>query len=305
MKNVFLLAALSLTVLSCKVKTQNDPKNIKIVCSTTIIRDCVQQIVGDSVEVVSLMGPGIDPHSYKARPSDIQTLRSATVIVYNGLHLEGKMAGIFEKLGKTRSVFAVSGSIPREKLIVTDPAAGTNDPHIWFDPGTWNQGLGGVVRNLGEKYPARKAAFLASFERFKRSTAVLQQELSDSLATIPPAQRVLITSHDAFHYFGRAFGIPVKALQGISTTQEPGVRDVVNLVNFIVDNKIRSIFVEHSVSPKAIRSVIESCARKGWNVRIGGTLYSDALGGKNSPGGTYQDMLRSNVLNITKGLKNE
>lgn len=306
MKFITGIAVLLSLCLSCKVQTSDQKREkIKIVCSTTIIRDCIQQIVGDSIEVVSLMGPGIDPHSYKARPLDIALLRSATVVVYNGLHLEGKMAGIFEKMGKTRSVFAVSGSIPREQLIVTDPSAGTTDPHIWFDPELWCTGLKGVVANLGEKYPDRKNDFQKSFMELRSGLKKLQKDLADSLATIPFDQRVLITSHDAFHYFGRAFDVNVKALQGISTTQEPGVKDVVSLVNFIVDHKIRALFVEHSVSPKAIRSVVESAERKGWKIKIGGTLYSDALGDERSNGSTYQNMLISNVMTLVKGLKDE
>ena len=303
MKYGLLLLLMMAGLAGCRVKTETESDTPKIVCSTSIIRDCIQQIVGDSIEVTSLMGPGIDPHAYNPRPSDIALLNNATVVVYNGLHLEGKMVELFEQLGKRKTVLAVSGSIPKNELILADPSAGTFDPHIWFDTKIWLQGLEGVVEQLCKKYPKHATAFKANFERFKTTVTMLQLELKLQLATIPAEQRVLITSHDAFHYFGRSFDVNVKALQGISTTQEPGVRDVIDLVSFITENKVKALFVEHSVSPKAIRTVIESCSRKGQRVRIGGTLYSDALGDPTSTGGTYIGMLRHNVTTIVQGLK--
>jgi manganese/zinc/iron transport system substrate-binding protein len=286
----------------CRIRERRTGVEPRILCSTTIVADCISEIVGDTIRVEALMGPGVDPHSYKARPSDIAALNEATVIVYSGLHLEGKMFQLFEKLHERKPVFAVSSAIPAHRLIPTSDA-GTYDPHIWFDTEIWLDGLQGIVSDLEKEFPARKSDFQASFLVFRKKIEIMHRRLKLALAEVPAGQRVLITSHDAFHYFGRHFGIEVKALQGISTTQEPGVKDVADLVNFIVDRKIRAIFVEHSVSPKAIRSVIESCARKGWKVRIGGTLYSDALGDAESSGNTYENMLRHNVETIIKGLK--
>jgi len=304
MKNCFCLLALTAVLLTgCKVSNEKDGKTIKIVCSTSIIRDCVQEIVGDSIEVKSLMGPGIDPHGYNPRPSDVSLLNNATVVIYNGLHLEGKMAELFEQLGKRKTVLSVASGISKKDLIITDPTAGTVDPHIWFDTDAWLSGLEEVTNDLCRKYPEHAQQFKANFKRFSGEVKALRISLKEQLKAVPDEQRVLITSHDAFHYFGRSFGVEVRALQGISTTQEPGVRDVVNLVSFIVDHRIKALFVEHSVSPKAIRTVMESCEKRGHHVRIGGTLYSDALGSPGSPGGTYTRMLQHNVSVIIKGLK--
>jgi len=299
---LFFLIAL-LAFAGCKIRSEKDGKTIRIVCSTSIIRDCVQEIVGDSIEVKSLMGPGIDPHGYNPRPSDISLLNNATVVIYNGLHLEGKMVELFEGLGKRKTVLSVASGISRKDLIMTDASAGTVDPHIWFDTESWLDGLAEVVNDLCRKYPEHAVKFRANFKSFSKKVNDQHLLLKQELLQVPAEQRVLITSHDAFHYFGRSFGVRVKALQGISTTQEPGVRDVVNLVTFIVDHKIKALFIEHSVSPKAIRTVMESCAKKGHPVTIGGTLYSDALGDAKSPGGTYLAMLQHNVSTIIKGLK--
>jgi manganese/zinc/iron transport system substrate-binding protein len=302
MKIYLILLLLAVGLYGCKVQSERDSKTVKIVCSTSIIRDCVQIIVGDSIEVQSLMGPGIDPHGYNPRPSDIALLNNASVVIYNGLHLEGKMVELFEQLGKRKAVLSVASGIDKKDLIITDASAGTVDPHIWFDSEAWFDGLSEVVNDLCDKYPEHAQQFRTNFKNFRTRIRELSDDLRKQLAAIPAERRVLITSHDAFHYFGRSFGIEVKALQGISTTQEPGVRDVVNLVNFIVDRKIKAVFVEHSVSPKAIRTVMESCEKKGHPIRIGGTLYSDALGDAESPGATYSSMLRHNVSVVIKGL---
>jgi manganese/zinc/iron transport system substrate-binding protein len=213
------------------------------------------------------------------------------------------MAQLFEKLEARKTVLSVSSGISKSDLIITDPRAGTADPHIWFDTRIWMNGMEHIMKELSHAYPKYRRLFETNFATYKRKVEQMQEELRLQLTAIPSGQRVLITSHDAFHYFGRCFHVKVKALQGISTTQEPGVQDVVNLVNFIVKNKVKALFVEHSVSPKAIKTVIESCQRKGHRVRIGGTLYSDALGDQNGPGNTYLKMLRYNVLTLTKGLK--
>ena len=301
MKQIAFVCCILMLFGGCKI----DPKEqqeLNIVCSTSIIRDCVQEIVGDACEVKTLMGPGIDPHSYNPRPSDVSLLNDATVVIYNGLHLEGKMAELFHRLGERKTVFCVADGISKNRLIYTDPSSGAVDPHIWFDTESWLQGLKQVTEDLCKAYPQYSHQFRANFKRFSEETQQLTAQLRSEMQTVPRKQRVLITSHDAFHYFSRCFDLEVSALQGISTTQEPGVQDVVNLVNFIVNRHVKALFVEHSVSPKAINTVIESCQRKGHHVRVGGTLYSDALGDRSSKGNTYLNMLRHNVHTIIKGL---
>lgn len=303
MKYFFLISVGLLFLQGCKIDQNTAEKTPYIVCSTSIIRDCVQQIVGDSIEVVSLMGPGIDPHSYNPRPSDVTQLNRATVVIYNGFHLEGKMAHLFERLGKRKPVFEVAAEIPEKDRIFTDQESGAIDPHIWFDTESWMKGLKGITESLAKTYPQHSIRFKTNFNRYKAKVEAETKRLRMELAAIPESQRVLITSHDAFHYFSRCFGVRVKALQGISTTQEPGVQDVIGLVDYITQHKVKSLFVEHSVSPKAISTVIESCSRKQHTVTIGGTLYSDALGGADSPGNSYLNMLNYNVRTLVNGLR--
>jgi manganese/zinc/iron transport system substrate-binding protein len=303
MTRISIITAALLLLGGCKIDPNREKRELEIVCSTSIIRDCVQEIVGDSIHVQSLMGPGIDPHSYNPRPSDISLLNNATVVIYNGLHLEGKMAQLFEELGKRKTVLSIASGISKDALIVTDPETGTTDPHIWFDTKIWLDGMEKIVEDLSTAYPKYEKRFKANFRVYRAKVENEQQVLREALKVIPEERRVLITSHDAFHYFSRCFDVKVRALQGISTTQEPGVQDVVNLVNYIVEHHVKALFVEHSVSPKAIRTVIESCQRKGHRVRVGGTLYSDALGDANSSGGTYLLMLDHNVNTLIKGLK--
>jgi len=288
----------------CKVdpKQQTNERAI-VVCSTSIIANNMQVILGEEFDVRSLMGPGVDPHSYNPRPSDVQLLQNADVIVYNGFHLEGKMADLFHQLAQSKPTFAVADYFPENQKISASKSNNVVDPHIWFTPESWLKSVGKVAYKLAELYPQNADGIKKRLELYQKKTLEEMSAIKNELATIPIEQRVLITSHDAFHYFGRYFDIEVRALQGVSTTQEPGVRDVLELVDFIVNRKIKSIFIEHSVSPKSIQAVIESCNAKGHKVKIGGTLYSDALGAPNSDGGTYIQMIRHNITAISEGLK--
>ncbi len=272
-----------------------------IVCSTSIVADCVQQVVGNRLTVKSLMGPGVDPHTYNPRPSDVGLLNDAKLVVYTGFHLEGKMAELFERLSERKAVVSFQADFPEEKILYTDKI--TPDPHVWFDTDSWVQSMNGVVDRLIDLYPQYELEFRENFYRFLQKVEAKTTELKKELVKVPEKRRILITSHDAFHYFGRTFDILVKALQGVSTSQEPGVRDVVDLVNFIVDHQVKAIFVENSVSPKALNSVLNSVKRKGYHVKIGGTLFSDALGSKGSGADTYLGMLTHNVNSIKEGLK--
>lgn len=299
----YLILLSCLCLLSCKVKTEQQGDKPLVVCSTSIIADCVQEIAGDDFEVVSLMGAGVDPHAYNPRPTDVEQLEQADVIIYNGLHLEGKMASLFSDLAKRSSVIAVSNHFPKNKLILADPSTNTHDPHIWFATEDWLIALEGVTEELGEKYPEKATQLKERFKVYREKVMVEMKGWKDKIAEIPEQQRVLITSHDAFHYFGKEYTIKVKALQGVSTTQEPGVRDVMELVDFITENHIKALFIEHSVSPKSLQAVRESCKSKRHKVAVGGTLYSDALGNSRGKAGTYIGMLNENIITICKGLK--
>lgn len=300
MRNLVYIMVFMSILLGCKIKQAKENEKL-IVCSTSITADCVRQVVGSKLTVKSLMGPGVDPHTYNPRPSDVVLLNDARLVVYTGFHLEGKMAELFGRLSERKAVVSFQSGFPKNKILYTDGI--TPDPHIWFDTDSWVHSMNGVVDKLVELYPEYELEFRKNFYNFLLKVQNETKELKLKLSEIPKEERVLITSHDAFHYFGRTFDIRVKALQGVSTLQEPGMRDVVDLVDFIVKHHVKAIFVENSVSPKALESVLSSVKRRGHQVKIGGTLFSDALGSNGSGADTYIGMLSHNVNSIKEGLK--
>ena len=274
-----------------------------VVCTTGMVGDLVRHVAGDRAEVISLMGPGIDPHYYKATQGDLQKLSRADVIFYNGLFLEGKLEGIFEKMARIKTVIAVSRDIPKDRLRKPIAGQGEHDPHIWFDVSMWAETLPVVVQTLSEIDAKGADVFRANAEAYRKQLLDLDAWAKAQIAHIPSDQRVLITAHDAFGYFGLAYGIEVRGLQGISTVAEYGVNDVSLLVNFIVKQQVKAIFVESSVPERSINAVREGCKARGWDVAIGGTLYSDAMGPAGSGADTYIGMVRSNVNTIVEALK--
>jgi manganese/zinc/iron transport system substrate-binding protein len=296
---VFLLGA-------CQQTTQSgyDPgRKIKIVTTTGMIKDAVDNIVGEHGEVIALMGPGVDPHLYKATQGDLQKLTDADIIFYNGLHLEGKMGEVFEKLGRMKPVIAVSGKIPEGLLRAVPGFQGTHDPHIWFDVKLWQHAVGAIADYLLAYDTLHADEYRVNNRKYLGQLDSLHQAVQKSIQIIPAAQRVLITAHDAFGYFGDAYQIEVRGLQGISTISEFGLRDVTDLVDYIITRKVKAIFVETSVSQKSIEAVLQGCIQKNWNVKIGGNLFSDAMGAKGTPEGTYIGMVSANVKTIVDALK--
>lgn len=299
---------LLLTVLaagSCSTnKDQPREKGkLKIVTTTGMIKDAVEHIVGDQAEVVALMGPGVDPHLYKATQGDLEKLTSADIVFYNGLHLEGKMGEVFEKLSRLKPVIAVAANIPESRLRTIPGFDNTHDPHIWFDVKLWEEAVQAVTAFMIDYDSASKAFYQDNSDQYLKQLDSLDTRVKQQLQQIPEQQRVLITAHDAFGYFGDAYGIEVRGLQGISTVSEFGLKDVTDLVNFIISRKIKAIFVETSVSQKSINAVVEGCNEKGWPVKIGGSLYSDAMGAAGTPEGNYSGMVSANVNTIVTALK--
>ncbi len=293
---------LTLLLFSC----QNKPKETnrpKIVTTTGHIADMVQNIVGDKAEVSALMGPGVDPHLYKASLSDLKKMADADIIFYSGLHLEGKMVEIFQKLKRTKKVVAVSDGIPKNLLLLADASHGIPDPHIWFDVQLWRYCVQEAEKNLSKHFPAHCAFFHQNATAYDKQLQLLDEQVMRDIGSIPAKQRVLVTAHDAFGYFGKRYRMEVIGLQGISTLSEYGLSEITNLTKTLVARNIQSVFIETSVSEKAINSVIEGCKRKGHHIRIGGSLYSDALGAGNTPEGTYIGMFKANVSLIKEGLK--
>lgn len=287
--------------LGCNPAQEKENKTLKIVCTTSIIGDAVSEITNDSCVVVSLMGPGTDPHLFKPTKKSLDHLASADIIVSNGLHLEGRMQDILLKLEKSKKVIFLGEALDQEMLLYGDKAKKIPDPHIWFDVKIWKT----AISYLGDAL-LKEASQCTSPEKIRAYTYQLD-ELDDwvsrEMRSIPDSQRVLITAHDAFSYFGRAYDTEVVGLQGISTMAEYGIRDVTNLVDLVIERKIKAIFVETSVSSRSIEAVIAGCKDRGFDVKDGGTLYSDALGSEKSGADTYINMVKANVSTIKNALK--
>ena len=276
---------------------------IRATTTTTMITDLVRQIGGDQVEVTGLMGPGVDPHLYKASQGDVSALREANVVFYNGLFLEGQMEDILEKTGEQKPTVQVSGDIPEEELLDSPQYEGQFDPHVWFDAMLWRTTVDPVVEQLSELDPEGASEFEQRGEEYKRQIDELDSFVEEEISSIPEEQRVLVTAHDAFNYFGRRYGMEVRGLQGISTEAEAGSRDVQELADFLADNEIKAIFIESSVPPQTIEAVQDAARNRGWELEIGGELYSDAGGDEGTEAETYTGMFRENVETITEALK--
>lgn len=303
--HICLAFILAFAMLACSGKKDNPAgdQKLKIVTTTGMIKDAIEHVVGDQAEVIALMGPGVDPHLFKATQGDLEKLTSADIIFYNGLHLEGKMGEVLEKLGRLKPVIAVSKDIPEARLRTIPGFENTHDPHIWFDVSLWQEAVKAISGFMMEYDSASAPQYQQNASEYLRQLDSLHQAVKQQLLQIPEEQRVLITAHDAFGYFGDAYGIEVRGLQGISTVSEFGLKDVTDLVNFIIARKIKAIFVETSVSAKSINAVVEGCHQKGWNVSIGGSLYSDAMGAAGTPEGNYLGMVSANVNTLVTALK--
>ena len=275
----------------------------KIVVTTGMVGDAVKNLVGDIAEVEVLMGAGVDPHLYKASQGDMEKLSKADIIVYNGHHLEGKMTEVFEKMRRNKPVIPLAELVHENRYQRAQVGSNMIDPHIWMDIKSWSTGIGNLRSDLIDLFPNDSAKIESNHDQYQKELIKTDYQIELLIGSIPTNQRVIITSHDAFRYFGLNYGIEVKGLQGISTVSEYGLRDVSDMVNFIVNRKIKAVFVESSVSDKSLQAVIEGCAKKGHQVVIGGKLYSDALGAEGTPEGTYCGMLLHNARTIQKALK--
>ncbi len=275
---------------------------VRVAATTGMVADLAKRVGGDRVEVDALMGPGVDPHLFSASPSDLARLRAADLVLYSGRGLEGKMGDIFTSLARKKPVFAVTERIADDRLLSPPELHGHFDPHVWFDVALWSAALPVVAEALSEVDPAHADEYRTRADAYKEELLKLHEEVKAALATVPKERRVLITSHDAFRYFGRAYDLEVRGLQGVSTVQDAGVRDVQDLATLIAERKIKAIFVETSVSEASIRAVQHAAKDKGQDVAIGGRLFSDAMGDK-PPEDTYPGMVRSNVKTIVEALR--
>lgn len=272
---------------------------LKIVCTTGMLADVARALAGPDAQVEALMGPGVDPHLYKATASDVSALQNADVVFYNGLHLEGKMTEIFHSLkSQGGQVVGAADGIEKGRLRFIQPADTYPDPHIWFDVALWSEVIQPMAQTLSKANPAQADAYHQRATELRREYEELHRWCQSELNKIPAARRMLVTSHDAFGYFGRAYGVEVVALQGISTVNEASTSDVTKLVDYLKSRKIPAIFVESSV-PKATMERVAADA----GVKVGGELFSDAMGAAGTPEGTYPGMVRHNVKVVVEALK--
>jgi manganese/zinc/iron transport system substrate-binding protein len=274
-----------------------------VVVTTSMLTDLVKNIGGDLIDLQGLMGAGVDPHLYKASEGDISKLFNADVIFYNGLHLEGKLVAVFEKMETQKTTVALGEFLAKEGLIGSDYFASNYDPHVWFNIQYFKEFSDKVTSVLSEEDPKNAASFTANNLAFQQKLDLLHTAVVNTIATLAPEKRVLVTAHDAFNYFGKAYGFKVVGLQGLSTATEAGVQDVQKLSEYIIANKVKAIFIESSVPRRTIEALEAAVLSKGHQVSIGGSLYSDALGDGGSVEGTYVGMFLYNVKTIVNALQ--
>jgi len=303
--NLYTLLLLILLFVGCTSsggeKTSGTKKHV--VATTGMLYDAVINIAGDKMTAEALMGPGVDPHLYKATQGDLTKLNKADLVVYNGLLLEGKMSEILKKLGRQKPVVAAAEAVPKELLITAPGYKDAYDPHIWFDITRWKYAVQAVSEAITQLDTLNRPFYQENTARYLARLDSLDGYVRSKIEEIPEQQRILVTAHDAFVYFGQAYGIRVEALQGISTVADFGLKDIADLIDLIIENNINAIFVETSVSEKSINAVVQGCREKGHEVKIGGYLYSDAMGEFGTEEGTYIGMFKHNVETIVNALK--
>jgi len=285
-------------------QAQASQETLHVVATTTMLTDLTRTLGGEHVTVQGLMGPGIDPHLYQASAGDVTLLRSADIVVYNGLHLEGKMGEIFENLGGLGiASICVEDGLDPSQLLSAEAGSTLYDPHVWFDVALWKQAASWVAEGLSQADPAHAQAYRTNLAAYLRELDALDAYIRDRALELPEEKRVLVTAHDAFQYFGHAYGFEVRGLQGISTDAEAGTADVRALAEFIVERQIKAIFIESSVPHRTIEALQAAVKARGFDVAIGGELYSDSLGGVESGAETYALTFRANIDTIVDALK--
>ena len=313
MKTVRLLSVFTILIFiltGCGGKDNNGDvskadKRYNIVATTGMIADAAMNVGGDKVKVTALMGPGVDPHLYKASEGDVSRMADADLILFNGLHLEGAMAEVLEKIGARANTFAVSGAIDEDRLLAPPEFEGAHDPHLWFDVGLWMHVVEGIRDKLIESDIENAETYKQNAVNYLARLDSLHAYVKEQSERVAPSQRILITAHDAFNYFGKAYGFEVRGLQGISTAAEAGTADVQDLAEYIAAKKIPAIFVESSVPIRTIEAVQAAVKARGFEVKIGGELFSDAMGSPKTPEGNYIGMISHNINTIVNALLGE
>lgn len=296
----FVLAAAALVALPSQAMAEQAPLNV--VATTGMIADTAKRIGGDFVTVKALMGPGVDPHAYRQTRTDIVAMAQADLVLWNGLYLEAQMEDVLTDIATRTTVRSVADAVPETQRISHDDYADRFDPHVWMDPALWRLVAMDIRDVMVANAPDQEQAFEANAEAFLAELDALAAYSDRIIGTIPETSRVLVTAHDAFNYFGEAYGFEVVGIQGISTESEAGLNRMTELVDMLVERGIASVFVESSVSDRSVRALIEGAAARGHEVRIGGELYSDAMGAPGTYEGTYIGMIDHNITTIAAGL---
>jgi len=301
----FALVALLATAAGCAGSDDGAKRTgpLEVTCTTGMIADAARIVGGAHVQVTGLMGPGVDPHLFKPSEGDVNRLGGSDLIFYNGLNLEGKMGDLFVKMSSSRPVVAVTELMPDSLKREPPEFLGHYDPHVWFDISLWSLAVERIRDAYVEIDPAHRDDYVRNAAAYLDTLAVLDDQVRAAIAEIPAGRRVLVTAHDAFGYFGRAYDIEVVGLQGISTVSEFGLADVRRLVTLIAERGIKAVFIESSVPRRSIDAVVEGCRGRGHDVAVGGTLYSDAMGEAGTPEGHYVGMVRANVRTIVGALR--
>lgn len=282
--------------------SSNVPDTLNVVATTGQLADAVSNIAGDAVNLTGLLGPGVDPHLYVPTEGNVATFSEADVIFYNGLHLEAQMTRVMEQMAKQGvTVVSVGDALPEEQLLSWDDSA-PHDPHIWNDPLLWKQVVEIIRDTMVEADSDNATVYQTNAETYLNQIQETHEYLLEQATLIPEEKRIMITAHDAFGYFARTYDFEVHGLQGVSTESEASTADVQNLASFIVERQVPALFVETSVSSRNIEAVQAAVEAQGFNVRIGGTLFSDALDSEGQPAATYLGMLRHNIDTLVAAL---
>ncbi|MEL7300649.1 MAG: zinc ABC transporter substrate-binding protein [Pseudomonadota bacterium] len=292
-------AAFALTSLSGPASAE---ERLDVVATTGMIADAAMEVGGALVTVDAMMGPGVDPHAYRQTRTDITAMAQADLVLWNGLFLEAQMEDFLRELGETNAVVAVAETVPENLLLASEDYEGRFDPHLWMNPNLWARVVLNVRDALIDVHPEGAETFTANADAYLAELAELSRYTTEVLSSVPPESRVVLSAHDAFNYFGNAYGFEVLGIQGISTESEAGLQRIGALVDLLVERDIRAVFVETSVSDRNIRALIEGAAARGHEVVIGGELFSDAMGAPGTYQGTYVGMIDSNATTIAAAL---
>jgi len=298
---VLFLLTLTSSCSNTSTTEKEDKDKLLILTTTQIIADGVKHIVGDKAEVMSLMGSGVDPHLYKAAQSDLIKMNDADIIISNGLHLEGKMADILHKYGRQKTVLEIAEGM--DSSLFRKVGNNTPDPHLWFNIAMWKSGLAYISQELQKEDTKNSSTYAQNWTEYAASLDALDAKVQSMINEIPVQQRALVTAHDAFGYFAIRYGLEVKSLQGLSTLSNPGLKDIAELLDYITTKNIKAVFTETSVPKKNIEVLVDACQSKGHQLKIGGELYSDALGEEGTKEGTYEGAVLKNTSLIVNALK--